>query len=109
MVGLECTFQDEDNLYFALEYVPNGSLSHLLKAISNDSYNNDYLEPLPIELSRFYAAEIVSALEYLHSIGIVHRDLKPENILLDAKYHLKIVIMFALIFLSRLTSEIQNR
>ena len=40
---------------------------------------------------RFYAAEIVSALIYMHKKRIVHRDLKPENILLNSEYHLKIV------------------
>ena len=37
---------------------------------------------------RFYAAEITSALSYLHNLNIVYRDLKPENILLDAKGHI---------------------
>ena len=49
------------------------------------------LEPLPLELTKYYTAEIVSALEFLHSKGIAHRDLKPENILLDAQFHIKIV------------------
>jgi serine/threonine protein kinase len=53
--------------------------------------NNICLEPLPMELARFYAAELVSVLEHIHSKGICHRDLKPENILLDSKYHIKIV------------------
>lgn len=39
-------------------------------------------------LCRFYAAEITSALGYLHGLDIVYRDLKPENILLDAKGHI---------------------
>ncbi len=42
------------------------------------------------EKTRFYAAEIICALEHLHSIGIIYRDLKPENILLDSSGHIKI-------------------
>lgn len=45
---------------------------------------------IPIETCRFFIAEIVLALEFLHSNNISHRDLKPENILLDEKYHIKI-------------------
>jgi len=41
--------------------------------------------------AKFYAAEIVLALESLHSNHIIYRDLKPENILLGADGHIKIV------------------
>jgi len=37
---------------------------------------------LPEEDAKFYAAEVVAALEYLHLMGFIYRDLKPENILL---------------------------
>jgi serine/threonine protein kinase len=40
--------------------------------------------------SKFYCAELILALEYLHRKGIVYRDLKPENILIGSDGHLKI-------------------
>lgn len=46
---------------------------------------------MPMDLVKFYAAEIISSLEYMISKGIIHRDLKPENILITEDYHLKIV------------------
>lgn len=63
-----------------MEYAEKGSLSGLIKSV----------RPIPIETCRFFIAEIVLALEFLHSKNISHRDLKPENILLDKNYHVKI-------------------
>ena len=75
-----CTFQDDINLYMLMEYIIGGELfSHLRKA---GRFTND--------VTRFFAAEIVLALEYLHSQDVVYRDLKPENLLLDQQGHIKI-------------------
>ena len=70
------SFQDEDSLYFLLEYCPYGSLQDLIK----------HFKTLPADLVRFYAAQIVSALEFMHGRLICHRDLKPGNILIDNRY-----------------------
>merc|ERR1712166_1608166 len=80
IVVLYHAFQDERNLYMLLEYIIGGELfTHLRKA---GKFNNDH--------TRFYAAQIVMALQYLHNDSIVYRDLKPENLLLDLTGYLKI-------------------
>ncbi|KAG0760185.1 hypothetical protein G6F57_010428 [Rhizopus arrhizus] len=80
VVDLFCTFQDDSNLYMLLEYVVGGELfTHLRRA---GRFTND--------MTRFYASEIVLAIEYLHSKDIIYRDLKPENLLIDHQGHIKI-------------------
>lgn len=79
-VTLCFTFQDQDSLYFGLTYCSNGDLLSLIKKETKFS----------LEKSAFYAAEIVLALEYMHSKKVIHRDLKPENILLDDNFHIKL-------------------
>jgi len=48
------------------------------------------LQRFPEPVSKFYAAEVAMALNYLHRLDIVYRDLKPENILLNYDGHIKI-------------------
>ncbi|ESO12871.1 hypothetical protein HELRODRAFT_63303 [Helobdella robusta] len=79
-IKLHFTFQDEDRLYFGLNYARNGELLDHIKRLGN----------FDLSTSRYYTAEIVLALEYLHSINIIHRDLKPENILLNDGMHIQI-------------------
>ena len=69
-------------IYEKLDYCPGGEVfSYLRKAKRFDE-----------NTSRFYAAEIVLILEFLHEReGVAYRDLKPENLLLDADGHIKLV------------------
>uniref|UniRef100_A0A667YL30 3-phosphoinositide-dependent protein kinase 1 n=1 Tax=Myripristis murdjan TaxID=586833 RepID=A0A667YL30_9TELE len=79
-VKLYFTFQDDEKLYFGLSYAKNGELLKYIRKIG--SFDET--------CTRFYSAEIVCALEYLHAKGIIHRDLKPENILLSEDMHIQI-------------------
>ena len=63
-----------------LEYVIGGELFTHLRAVGRFGGAT----------TRFFAAEIVLVIEYLHRKNIVYRDLKPENILLDKRGHIKI-------------------
>ncbi|XP_014480747.1 PREDICTED: RAC serine/threonine-protein kinase-like isoform X3 [Dinoponera quadriceps] len=79
-VSLKYSFQTADRLCFVMEYVNGGELFFHL------SRSRVFGE----DRTRFYGAEIISALGYLHSQGIIYRDLKLENLLLDKDGHIKI-------------------
>uniref|UniRef100_A0A8C7UKS8 Serum/glucocorticoid regulated kinase 2 n=1 Tax=Oncorhynchus mykiss TaxID=8022 RepID=A0A8C7UKS8_ONCMY len=67
------------NFFFSLSF----PLSLSWKIFFHLQRERCFLEPR----ARFYAAEVASAIGYLHSLNIVYRDLKPENILLDSQGH----------------------
>ena len=80
IVEIKFAFQDKENLYIITEFLQGGELFfhlHKEKRFTNDK-------------AKFYVAEIVAAIEYLHKKKIVYRDLKPENVLISDTGHVKL-------------------
>eukprot|EP00898_Chlorokybus_atmophyticus_P005548 jgi/Chlat1/5995/Chrsp4S06191 len=83
LVEMLGSFQDLDSLYIAMEHVGGGELFEYMAK----------KERLSVSAARFYACEVLLALEYIHSAGYVYRDLKPENVLISDTGHVKVVDM----------------
>ncbi|WJX10730.1 non-specific serine/threonine protein kinase [Trifolium repens] len=80
IVKLYCSFQDEENLYLIMEYLPGGDMMTLL--MRKDILTEDE--------ARFYVGETVLAIESIHKHNYIHRDIKPDNLLLDKHGHMKL-------------------
>ncbi|CAF3351608.1 unnamed protein product [Rotaria socialis] len=80
LVSLQYSFQTPDKLYFVMDFVNGGELFFHLQ--QERAFGE--------QRARFYAAEITSAIGYLHKLDIIYRDLKPENILLDREGHIRL-------------------
>lgn len=80
IVKLYWTFKDNRSLFFVLDLARGGELYTYIRRLA----------PFDIDTARFYAAELLLAIEHIHSRGVIHRDIKPENILLDDKLHIKV-------------------
>lgn len=78
IVSLRYAFQTPDKLYLVLDYFVGGELFFHLKTARG--FDEDR--------AKFYGAEVVLAMEHLHSLNIIYRDLKPENVLLDETGHI---------------------
>lgn len=80
LVRLAFAFQTKSKIYFVMDFMEGGELFQRL--VTEGSFEE--------EKAKFYAAEILLALEHLHSKNIIYRDLKPENVLLDHRGHVSI-------------------
>lgn len=80
IVTLYYTFQDPKSLYFVIDFAENGELLNLIHKLGS----------LSVELSQYYAIQLIDTIKFIHKKGIIHRDLKPENILLNNYWKLMI-------------------
>ncbi|THG97780.1 hypothetical protein EW026_g4282 [Hermanssonia centrifuga] len=79
LLGLHSCFQTETRVYFVMEYVSGGDLMlHIQR------------RQFSLRQAKFYASEVLLALEYFHANGIIYRDLKLDNILLTTDGHVKV-------------------
>ena len=70
LIGLKCAFSTPDKLFFLMPYIPGGDLSvHLRRRKRFDEVE-----------TKFFTAQIILALNFLHSKDIIYQDLKPANV-----------------------------
>lgn len=81
IIRLVSTFQTPSELHYVLEYAAGGELLDYIKRMGHFDYPT----------TKRVTAELVNALEYMHSKGVVHRDIKPENMMFDKHHHVKLV------------------
>jgi protein-serine/threonine kinase len=80
IVSMHYDWADSEAIYFVLDYCAGGEFFKVLQAMPGRRLPEDHV--------RFYCAEILLALEFLHLMGYIHRDLKPENVLLHGSGHI---------------------
>jgi len=81
IVKLHCAFQSKDKLYMVMDYCKGGDLGHLLQKKGK----------LSEDVARIYLAEVLLAIEELHSREIIYRDLKPDNVAIDEDGHAMLI------------------
>eukprot|EP00826_Nyctotherus_ovalis_P001613 TRINITY_DN10269_c0_g5_i1.p1 TRINITY_DN10269_c0_g5~~TRINITY_DN10269_c0_g5_i1.p1 ORF type:complete len:625 (-),score=164.67 TRINITY_DN10269_c0_g5_i1:62-1936(-) len=80
IVRLRWAFQSSKKLHFVMDFCAGGELFYHLRTVGRLSESQ----------AKFYFAEVLVAIAYLHSRGIMYRDLKPENVLLDIDGHVRL-------------------
>ena len=84
IINIHFAFQDTDYLYLVMDYLEGGDLRYQLyqSSITNHKFNERQL--------KFFIANILLGLDYLHSNNVIHRDIKPENLIFTNNGYLKL-------------------
>ncbi|XP_033118381.1 serine/threonine-protein kinase tricorner-like [Anneissia japonica] len=80
VVKMYYSFQDPNNLYLIMEFLPGGDMMTLL--IKRDTLSE--------ECTQFCIAETILAIHSIHKLDFIHRDIKPDNLLIDITGHIKL-------------------
>ena len=80
IVNMHYAFQDNDNLYLVMDILNGGDLRYHISRYRKFSE----------EQTRFFIANIIYGLQYIHSNNVIHRDIKPENLVLDENGYVRI-------------------
>ena len=80
IVNMHYAFQDKENLYLVMDLLNGGDLRFHISRYRKFSE----------EQTRFFIANMIFALEYIHENNVIHRDIKPENLVLDEKGYVRI-------------------
>ena len=84
------SYQDANALYMLLELVPGGELFSLLRSEPR-ILPQSTMGGLALDFVKFYASNVLTALEHMHSRGVAYRDLKPENLIIDAEGYIRVI------------------
>jgi len=77
IVHLYKTYRTDEEFFIVMEFLEGGELHQHLKRVGR----------FTLAVAKFYSAQTILALEYLHKKSIAYRDLKPENIVIDKEGH----------------------
>jgi len=80
IVTMYASYQTATRLCLIMEFCEGGEFFRVLQRQPRKRLRESSV--------RFYAAEVLLALEYLHHMGFIYRDLKPENILMRLNGHI---------------------
>ena len=80
IVNMHYAFQDSENLYLVMDMLSGGDLRYHISRYRKFSE----------EQTRFFIANMIYALKYIHENNVIHRDIKPENLVLDENGYVRI-------------------